>query len=32
MKAWIEDTDDSNREGNLWAVMSKILLAPKYYE
>jgi hypothetical protein len=32
MKAWIEDTDDSNLEGNLWAVMSKIVLAPKYYE
>jgi hypothetical protein len=32
MKAWIEDTDDSNLEGNLWEVMSKIIFAPKYYE
>ncbi|WP_433958694.1 DUF7660 family protein [Cytobacillus horneckiae] len=32
MQAWIEDTDDSNFEGGLWEVMSKIILAPKYYE
>lgn len=32
IKAWLEDTDDSNLEGNTWSVMSRILLAPKYYE
>lgn len=32
MNAWLEDTDDSNLEGNVWTVMSKIILAPKYYE
>ncbi|WP_345243607.1 DUF7660 family protein [Pontibacillus salipaludis] len=32
MIAWVEDTDNSNLEGNVWAVMSKLLVAPKYHE
>ena len=32
MKGWVEDVEDSHLEGNLWTVMSKIILAAKYYE
>jgi hypothetical protein len=32
MRAWLEDTDDSQLQGNIWAVLSRIILAPKYYE
>jgi hypothetical protein len=32
MKAWLEDSDDFNYEGNIWMVIGRIILAPKYYE
>jgi len=32
MKAWLEDSDDFNCEGNIWMVIGRIILAPKYYE
>jgi hypothetical protein len=32
IKAWLEDIDDSNLEGNIWRVISRIILAPKFYE
>ena len=32
IQAWIEDSNDTNFEGNVWLILSKIFLASKYYE
>lgn len=32
IKAWIEDSDSNNFEGNVWSILTKVFLASKYYE
>lgn len=32
MKSWVEDTDDSSFTGDLWEIISNVIVSPKYYE